>query len=107
MIIHGTYQDLANLHADIEKQQKASPAFSFFNREKIKNFYGRNRVRIELLQKKIEQLKHDHIIRDVEGNYVTEKIEGTDQWVFKTEADKEEYNIGYEALVSFGIEIHC
>lgn len=107
MTLHGTYQELIVLEADIEKQQKNSPAFAFFNRDKIKNFYSKNKLRISTAKAKLNEMMDEHIVvKDgVFQKTLNEKRE--EVWLFKTEADKAEYQAKLEALMTRAIEIHC
>ncbi len=91
MTLEGNYQDLANLQNDILIQQSRSAAFAFFNKEKIKNFFSKNKMRLEIMEKNLRSMQQEHVLQDEHNEFKKEVREGREYWVFKTDADRDEY----------------
>lgn len=69
MKIQSTYKELLNIDQDIIYQVKSSPAFSVFNREKIKCFKQDNSVRLKILAETINELMEMHVNKDSKGSF--------------------------------------
>ena len=101
------YKELLQIDNDIQIQMK-SPAFELFNREKIKRFYNLNKLRLNILKTKLAAMMTEHIrTDDTTGEFMKINVgDGVEHWLFKTDADKEEYEAKWIALMSHGVEIH-
>lgn len=105
-----TYADLNDIEQDIQLQQRRSPAFSLFNREKIKRFYQQNRVRLQVLSDTMKKLITEYVLHedDEKGNPkpVTHEVEGQLQYKFIDEEKEEEYEAKAKEFMNMSIEIH-
>lgn len=108
MIKQGTYNELVLLRDDIQRNAAASPSFAFFFGEKIKNFFQRNAIDLNHVQKKTWQLLKQYCELDEAGEPVKIKEEGKEEtWRFKSEEDAKAFDQEFTEFMKRGIKIHC
>lgn len=69
-----TYADLDVLNQSM-KRECQSPAFAFLLKEKIKNFYQRNSIRLNAMEDKFEELIKKYVLHNEKKEPVTKKDE--------------------------------
>jgi len=100
------YQQLRDLENDIDMQRKSSPAFAFFNADKIKRFYQNNVLRITVMKDTIAKLQKQYAKVNLKGEPETIiNSQGVTEITFNSEADKEEFNLKYNNFISTTFEI--
>jgi hypothetical protein len=103
----GTYRSLIMLEKDIREQAEASAAFAFFHKDKIKNFYDKNARHLTKAKEVLNELLSEHV-KVEDGKFVRVEENGRwIEWVYHTEADRDEYQIKYEAFLNRQIDIRC
>jgi hypothetical protein len=101
------YHALRAIVDDIEVQQRRSPAFSLLNREKIRRFYQQNGLRVQTLNKNLDQFVTDYVVHE-EGKPKTQDGEnGRKEYVFVSDQQKEEYLAKYNEFMNltFTLEV--
>ena len=77
-----TNGDLHQLDLNMQKLSTDYPAFVFLNKEKIKNFYQRNAMLLNIIKEFGEALIKKYARHDREGNPVLIKKEGINHYTF-------------------------
>lgn len=91
MKVKMTYNDLDALNRSIYKESE-SPAFAFLLKEKIKNFYQRNAIRLNVMEDKFKELVEKHVLHNEKDEPITKKNEqGILVYDFKDEESKNTY----------------
>lgn len=86
-----TNAEFRALLADIDNQQKTSPAFRFFLKEKISRFYQQNAMSIKILNKFMADNIKNYVQHDEDGRPMIEEKEGNHFYKFETEELEKEY----------------
>ena len=71
-----TYGNLLNYHNQIQKQIQSNTVCSFFNREKINQFYNNYKLRIDTAIRERGDLKAKYFIIDENGKFEFEEKDG-------------------------------
>jgi hypothetical protein len=100
-----TYHFLRALIKDVEVQSSQSLSYQVFNAEKIRRLNEQNRFRVNIMNKKIDELADKYVEKDEAGNKLTIEEEGTTKWKFATDEDKQAYNKEYQEFMSQHIDI--
>lgn len=86
-----TYGDLDILNQSMKKECQ-SPAFAFLLKEKIKNFYQRNSIRLNAMEDKFEELIKKYVLHNEKDEPKTKKDEkGVLVYDFADEENKNNY----------------
>lgn len=100
-----TYNDLLILERDINAQAN-SPAYRYFNGQKIKRFYQINNIRLEALHTTINNLVKKYVLHDDKGNPVTAEENGHQQYQFENDENREAYKKAAEEFLSRTITLY-
>ena len=102
-----TYENLIAIQRDIEHQCRISPAFSFFNAEKIRRFMQRNAIRLNIANQKLNEMFDAYVKKDEAGKWKQIVEEGKPaKWDFHDEESEKSFNEKYADLMSITIDIH-
>lgn len=107
MKIQSTYKELMNIDQDIVFQMNNSPAFSVFNREKIKRFKQENAVRLKILADTVNELMESHVNKDSKGTFkqiVTPEGQ-PNRWDFISDENAAMFNKDLESFLAKEISI--
>lgn len=85
-----TYENLYNLREDIKEKSK-SPAFYYFHKTKITEFYKKNAVELSIMDRHINKLHHTWCKKDEAGNFVYDGPEDNRTLQFETEEKEASY----------------
>lgn len=86
-----TNNQLLALEADIQQLSSSSPAFFFFNKEKIRRFYQQNAINLKIIQQKMAGFIEKYVVHDEKNQPKTEDKDGQTVYVFACEDDEFEY----------------
>lgn len=100
-----TYNDLFLIDRDIEKQMATSPAFRFFNAEKIRRFKGQNNLRLGVLYRTIDGLAKKYALHDENDKAITQEVNGERMYTFLNEENEKAYKEEAEKFLSITIQI--
>ncbi len=85
-----TNYQLMLLRDDINSQANHSPAFAFFNEQKIKNFFSRNAMSLTLLRNKTAEIKKHYCLVDETGEPLTKDVDGRKELVYPSQEASEQ-----------------
>lgn len=107
--ITGNYKQLIILRNEINEYSKKSISFVFFNREKIKNFFARNQMHLQLADEKTERLTRRYVKQDEKGNAIRleDKGDGFVKFDFNNAEDEKAFNIEYNDFMKRNVIIEC
>lgn len=100
-----TNNQLLALNADIQKQQNESPAFYFFNKEKIKRFYQQNTMLIKIVDKRKSELAIKYAIHNDLGEPVLEEKEGIQHYTFVNEEAENNYKEELSTILARSVTV--
>lgn len=80
-----TNYQLMLLRDDINAQTNQSPAFAFFNDQKIKNFFSRNAMSLALLRNKTAEIKKQYCLVDESGEPLIKEVDGRKELVYPSQ----------------------
>lgn len=108
MNIQANYDTLCQLRNDIQLQSQKSIAFALFNQQKIKNFFQQNSMRLQIADKKMNELIEKHVEHGEDLKpIVLEENDGMVKHKFLSEEDEKTFNDEYKVFMSRGITISC
>lgn len=90
-----TYRELYAINADIKGIQRDNAGASFLLYSKIKLFYDRARVSLQVLQKNISDIQHKYIEHD--ENDQAKRVDPKDsksKWIYKSDIPNPDLNNG-------------
>jgi len=91
MKVKMTYGDLDVLHQSVQRESQ-KPAFAFLLKEKIKNFYQRNSIRLNAMEEKFKELIEKYVLHNEKDEPLTKKDEkGVLVYDFKDEESKNKF----------------
>lgn len=100
-----TYGDLDILNQSMKKECQ-SPAFAFLLKEKVKNFYQRNSIRLNAMEDKFEELIKKYVLHNEKDEPQTKKDEkGVLIYDFPNEESKTKYMQEIKDFCSRAIEV--
>ena len=101
------YHTLAAIMEDITLQSQRSPAFAYFNKQKILNFHSKNKVRIEIFQQKAQELLNFYVQKDKNGKFIMTIVGNAQQYLFHDAEAKATFTERYNEFCKqeFHIEI--
>lgn len=106
MKITGTNNQLLNLRKEIQEKQKTSITFALFHKEKIKNFFAYNDIRIREADGKLNRLVKKYVKHDDQGQPIKlDEVNGLAQWDFIDEAAKKDFFTEYAEFMNRNIII--
>lgn len=85
-----TNNALMALEVDIQNQVKASPAFYYFNKEKLKRFYQQNGHLLRIINDRMAEYIKKYVVHEDEKP-VTEKKDEGEVYVFTSTEAEEKY----------------
>ena len=85
-----TNDALFALEADIQNQMKNSPAFFFFNKEKVNRFYQQNNLNLKVINDRMAGFIKKYVQHE-NDEPKTEEKDGQKVYVFATKEDEEAY----------------
>ena|SRR3990172_1973561 len=101
MKIQGNYPILLNYVREASELRRTNPLLSLFLKEKTDKFFSNNAIRIQTAHEKTTAIMDKYIERDNEGNFKTEN----NQFVFKTEQDKKDYEDAWDEMAKLTFDI--
>ncbi len=95
---------------DMQKKMEASPSYAFFFREKIKNFFEKNAMDLQLAKDKVGKLVEkyiEHELKDGESKPVKIKNgDGVNEWKYLDGNAKVLFETEYEVFMQRSIKIY-
>lgn len=85
-----TNNQLLALEADIQHQMSTSPAFVFFNKEKVRRFYQQNNLNLKVINDKMNGFIKKYVQHEGDEPKTEEK-DGQKVYVFGCEDDEQAY----------------
>lgn len=95
-----TYQQLDQLSTDIQKQVSQSPAFYYFNKEKIKRFYQLNQLRLQAIEEKKKSLVKKYVQHENREPLTKDNEQGTKVYVFADRFNEDAYIAEYTTFMN-------
>ncbi len=100
----GTYGYLWNVHQDILRQCKQSPAFQLFNHNKIREFNSINGMRLQHIKEQLQLLVEKYVLHEEKEGKLQPVIKansnGVPEYQFETEDMKQQYIKAHADLMS-------
>jgi len=106
MRITGTNNQLLMMRKEIQEKSKTSITFALFHKEKIKNFFAYNDIRIREADGKLNRLVKKYVKHDDQGVAVKlSEVNGLAEWDFTDEAAKKDFYNEYAEFINRNITI--
>lgn len=105
--INANYQLLHAIRTDLMEIQRNSPGLSFLLRQRMNEFFQRNSIRINMLDKNHQQLVQKYVLKDENGNPQTEEVNGVQQYKFENELEKTAFTKEMTEFMMINIEVEA